>query len=122
MNKAQWYRATASRENAIDRALIAYARGDYERAIDAFQDVDARGEMPILEYITISAYMQKDYKLAYEYAIMAQQIDGYTKMDIPWMAQLEREVESHLSKDDRESIRNKALIKCGRTGTVGFIS
>ena len=120
-SKMQWYRASSLRENALDKAMIAYVRGDYVKAIESFKTLIAREDLPVLEYITVSAYKLKDYGMLFEYAVRAQQIDEHTRFDIPWLEDLEKMAESHLSTEEAEKIRAKAG-KGSRGNSIGFVA
>ena len=117
-NKMHWYR----RADSLDKALIAYTGGDYKKAIGAFESLKDNQSLPQLECLCVLTYLDKDFGKLYEYAIRAQQVDTATRVEIPWILELEKEAELNLTPEEQESIKKTALAKVGKTNTVGFVA
>ena len=117
-SKMQWYR----RADSLDKGLIAYVSGDYKKAIGTFEGLKDNEELPSLECLCVLTYLDEDYKKLYEYTIRAQQVDTTTRVEIPWILELEKKAEEQLTPEEQEDIKKAALAKVGKTNTVGFVA
>ena len=126
VNKAQysnelvWHRTVQKDNNYLEIGFYEYARGRYEKSIDAFEKaMRSEKKLPLTEYLAIISNISNNYLKAYEYALKSQVIGEDERLYIDWLTEIENNAKANLSESERAKIE-KSVFSQNSSSRIGF--
>jgi tetratricopeptide (TPR) repeat protein len=119
-NELVWHRTVQKDNDYLEIGFYEYARGRYEKSIEAFEKaMRSEKKLPLVEYLAIIASEAKNHQKAYEYSLRAQVISEDERLNIDWLMNIENSSKSYLTDAEREKIE-KSVFNQKSSSKIGF--